>query len=140
MDENTIKTFISDQIDQKFKEKLGKSFDKKIGDIPTDALQLVPKKYVDQKIYAGYVNADGSAGKPFPSGWTVVNSSTAAYTITHNLGTTNYSILVTALYNNDGVIQTALFNNKAANSVGIIFFVKSGGNSNCAFSFAISIR
>lgn len=48
-------------------------------------------------IYSGYVVSGGTAGTPFPSGWTVSNLGTGAYQITHNLGTTNYIVVATPL-------------------------------------------
>lgn len=46
--------------------------------------------------YPGYVNAAGTAGTPFPAGWSVTSTGTGAYTVTHNLGTTNYTVVLTA--------------------------------------------
>jgi len=44
----------------------------------------------------GYVNSNGTAGTPFPSGWSVALTATGRYTVTHNLGTTNYVVLAIA--------------------------------------------
>jgi len=46
--------------------------------------------------YGGYVNANGTAGTPMPSGWTTAKTGTGAYTITHNLNTTSYVVVATA--------------------------------------------
>jgi len=48
-------------------------------------------------IGAGFVNAIGTAGTVFPSGWTVVSIGTGRYRITHNLGTTDYAVVLTPL-------------------------------------------
>jgi len=45
----------------------------------------------------GFVNAAGTPGGVFPTGWTVTNLSTGRYQITHNLGSTNYVVLLTPL-------------------------------------------
>jgi len=48
-------------------------------------------------IGTGFVNAAGTAGGVFPTGWTVTNLSAGRYEITHNLGSTNYVVLLTPL-------------------------------------------
>lgn len=89
MDEQNIKKLIKQELKSVF-------YQKRIGDTPTDALQLVNKKYVDSKS-SGYVGSVTSSGTStfLPSGWTVAHTSTGVYTITHNLGTTNYAVNVT---------------------------------------------
>jgi hypothetical protein len=47
------------------------------------------------KIYSGRVAAAGTAIK-LPSGWSSTKTATGKYTITHNLGTTNYTIVAIA--------------------------------------------
>ena len=47
--------------------------------------------------YGGYVTSAGAAGTPFPSGWTVAHTGAGRYTVTHNLGTTSYAVVPTAL-------------------------------------------
>ena len=99
---------LTQQIQQMIDTTLKNSFaQKRIGDSPTDALQLAPKKYVDSRVFTGQVKSD-VAGTPFPKGWSVNNGSTGNYTITHNLGTTNYSVSVTELTN--GTPTPAIFN------------------------------
>ena len=51
------------------------------------------------RIFWGYVNANGTAGIPFPKGWTS-SLSLVTYTITHNLATTNYVVIAIALLAN----------------------------------------
>lgn len=43
-------------------------------------------------IYTGFVLAAGTAGSPFPAGWSVAHLGTGQYAITHNLGTTAYTV------------------------------------------------
>lgn len=67
----------------------------KYGDTPTDALQLTPKKYVDTEIpYFGHVDNAGTA-VILPTGWTS-SVSLGLYTVTHNLGVSNYAVVVAA--------------------------------------------
>jgi len=64
------------------------------------------------KIYSGRVASDGSAVK-LPSGWSSSRTATGKYQITHNLGTTDYTI--TALANG----KHSLYSNKASNTIDI---------------------
>ena len=76
-----------------------RAFDKRIGDTPTDDLQLVNKKYCDANVpeagFFGLVNSDGTSGTPFPTGWTSTRTAQGRYQIDHNLGSTNYVVLLT---------------------------------------------
>lgn len=42
--------------------------------------------------YAGYVGSDGSTGNDLPTGWTAAQDATGLYTVTHNLGSTDYFV------------------------------------------------
>ena len=66
----------------------------KYGDTPTDALQLVNKKYVDGRVYVGaWVDTGAGINTVFlPTGWSVVKNSTGNYTVTHNLRRTDYCV------------------------------------------------
>lgn len=61
-----------------------------------------------QQVYGGFVNSGGTTGTPFPSGWTVATPGAGRYTITHNLATTNYSVVVSnkSAFSNVGSIVT----------------------------------
>lgn len=48
-------------------------------------------------IYGGLVNANGTAGSPFPSGWSVAVGAAGVYTITHNLGNASYVVVATSV-------------------------------------------
>jgi len=48
-------------------------------------------------IGTGFVNAAGTPGGVFPTGWTVTNLSAGRYEITHNLNTLDYVVLLTPL-------------------------------------------
>lgn len=92
MNDNEILSLINQQI-----AKQSAFATDKYGDTPTDANQLVPKKYVDTRTpYIGVVTSGGSAGAFFPPGWTVGVVGTL-YTITHNLGTSNYAFFGTSI-------------------------------------------
>lgn len=45
------------------------------------------------KIFIGFVNSGGTAGTPFPSGWSSTRLDPGVYRITHNLSTINYVVL-----------------------------------------------
>lgn len=45
--------------------------------------------------FGGYVNGDGTAAS-LPVGWSSAKTGTGAYTVTHNLGTTNYTVVAVA--------------------------------------------
>ena len=53
----------------------------------------VNKGQLDAKVYGGHVNAAGTAVY-LPTGWSSVRNSAGSFTITHNLGTTNYAPVV----------------------------------------------
>lgn len=55
-------------------------------------------------IYSGMVVSGGTAGSFFPSGWTVTDDGTGHYTVTHNLGTTSYSVVANAVA--EGLLTT----------------------------------
>lgn len=49
-----------------------------------------------QFVFPGYVKSDGTSAAPYflPSGWTCTKTGTGAYTITHNLGTLSYNVVL----------------------------------------------
>lgn len=52
-------------------------------------------KVFKNRAYALRIAAAGTAGTPWDkSGWTVTNPATGRYTVTHNMGTNNYSVAV----------------------------------------------
>lgn len=121
------------------KRVLKDNFSKRIGDTPTDAFQLVPKKYVDDAVlsaggYSGRVDSGGAAGTPFPTGWTSVKNSTGNYTVTHNLGTTAYAPVVSAV---GSTAVTARVPGINANNVQVYTTDSAGSLVDSAFSFII---
>lgn len=112
---------------------------RRVGDTPTDALQLTPKSYVDKSVassggYAGRVDSAGVAGTPFPAGWTSVRNSLGSYTVTHNLGTTAYAPVVSAV---GSTAVTARVPTIANNSVQVFTTDATGSLADSAFSFII---
>lgn len=86
--ENMIKTAVDKAVDFPTRKR---------GDTPTDVTQLTPKGYVDNAVGRfGIVLSDGTAGTPFPTGWTTTYVATGDYRVNHNLGTTKYAVLVSA--------------------------------------------
>lgn len=82
-----MQDFVQEKVDQ-----YGSFKNSKLGDTPTDALQLTPKKYVDGRVTGGSVNSDGTSGTPFPTGWSSSRLNVGRYQITHTLGTNNYAV------------------------------------------------
>lgn len=46
--------------------------------------------------HGGLVNSNGTAGTPFPTGWSVETTGTGFYVVTHNLGHSNYAVVAHA--------------------------------------------
>lgn len=114
---------------------------RKLGDTPTDNIQLTPKKYVDFTIssaiagvssvasavvFPGFVESN-AAGTPFPAGWSVVRNSGGNYTVTHNLNTTAYSVVVTV--KSALAITIGNINDKSANTFGVVFFKQTAATT-----------
>lgn len=123
------------------------NFQKKIGDTPTDAFQLVNKKYVDGKMYIGYVQSTGVPITNFPSGWSVVHGSTGNYVITHNLNLIQNSYIVLAMGVNVAPLNDAtwgvLGSPLAANSFTVQFMTYNSGTGlfagvNTDFNFILA--
>lgn len=85
-------------------------------------------------VYGGVVLSGGTAGTPFPTGWTVAHTGTGDYTITHNLGTTNYTFTGT-LFANTGAIIT--FNTQNTNTLEVLVKDLSGNLTDRTFSFIV---
>lgn len=87
--------------------------------LPTFQTKTIPV------LYGGYVSSGGSAGTPFPSGWTTQNTGAGNYLITHSLGTANYAVTVTgesarecnvtSIATNDFVVLTRISNGTLTN-------------------------
>lgn len=94
MDEKEVKKLIKQELKTSFAQK-------RVGDTPTDALQLVNKKYVDSKSsgYPGHANTAGTSTF-LPTGWSISGGVTGQSTITHNLGTSNYAVVASVLPQN----------------------------------------
>lgn len=129
------------EVERIAKQVLNKSFSKRIGDTPTDALQLVNKAYVDNNsgVHAGSVRSN-VATSFFPSGWSVSKTGTGRYLITHNLGTTNYSVAYTLI--GSFLVTIANITTKSANSFVIEFYNQTAAttwtNTDTDFDFIVS--
>lgn len=96
--------------------------------LPTTSTSTVP-------IYSGQVSSN-AAGSFFPAGWTLNHAGTGSYTLTHNLGDTNYAIVVTSVSSNIYVAVTL-----GTNSVDIeTFDASSGSNTNADFVFILTTQ
>lgn len=83
-------------------------------------LSFSPTTAPTKTTYVGYVTGTGSAGTPFPSGWTVASGSTGKYVITHNLNNTSY--VVNAINNSSFGGGIPFLNNHNANSFEIWWY------------------
>lgn len=59
-----------------------------------DWIELSPTQTSPASTYGGTVTVAGAAGTPFPDSWTV-SVTGGVYTITHNLGHSNYTVVAT---------------------------------------------
>ena len=127
-----------EQIKNLIDQRLSNSFVKKIGDTPTDALQLANKKYVDgkaSKVYFGVVASDGSAIN-LPSGWTSSRTGTGDFVVTHNLAASSNGYGVVANPSTDfGITKNA---NIGANSFEILFVDHNGNLLSTGFVFILT--
>lgn len=85
--------------------------------------------------YPGVVLSGGTAGTPFPSGWSVAHTGTGDYTITHSLGTSNYALTCTLF------AATNLFiniNNQNTNTVEVFIKNASGTATDATFHFLLA--
>lgn len=130
MDEEQVKKMIDESV------KKATAFSTvKYGDTPTDALQLVPKKYVDNlsaTIYSGFVNLNGTAGS-LPTGWTSSTTGTGQYTVTHNLN----SALYTCVAISSATVCFAVLNAINVNDVQLKFLNDTGSLTDCKFYFIL---
>jgi len=84
---------------------------------------------------AGNVSSAGVAATKFPPGWSVAYTSTGLYTITHNLGHSNYTVLATA---KDNLQAFAGARSVGANTFQVSVVDQSTSNPvDCAFGFAV---
>ena len=83
--------------------------------------------------YAGYVNSDGTAGH-LPSGWSSSTTGTGQYTVTHNLGTANYSAIAMSYASN----SICKFNSVGTTNVQFVFLdSKTQSLNNTEFYFIL---
>lgn len=126
--DSTLQQQIQGMIDTSLKSSFTQ---RRIGDTPTDTLQLTPKKYVaslvsanvtsivtqytssilavNNRMYPGYVKSTGAAGTPFPSGWTTSVLGTGNYQVIHNLNNTNNYVITATPFAANGAANDATY-------------------------------
>lgn len=110
---------------------------RKLGDTPTDALQLANKKYVDDRVMFGHVNADGTS-TILPTGWTSSKTATGTYLITHNLNSTAYGVVATPLFASDSrMTAVVLYQNANDFTINTIFTVSTDTDN--PFFFIVNV-
>jgi hypothetical protein len=87
------------------------------------------------RIYSGQVHSGGTAGSPFPSGWSVSGSG-GSYTVTHNLGTTNYVVVANSVTSGGNVLM--IVDSKNADDFTVL--AKNAGNpANTDWNFILHV-
>lgn len=71
------------------------------------------------------------------SGWSVTNPSTGTYTVTHNLGHTNYSVLLTVFASN---AKIAVITTRSVNSFTVVVTNNVGSLENNNFFFELVLK
>lgn len=84
-------------------------------------------------VYAGYINSGGTAGS-LPVGWSSSKTGTGQYTLTHNLGTANYSCLANAAF--AGAFMK--FNAINTNDVQFVFLDHNANLTDTRFYFILA--
>ena len=91
--------------------------------------------------YAGLVNADGTAGSPFPVGWSISKTISGRYDISHTLGTANYSVTVTVSGQNKITIPN--ISSRTGSVFEVYMYNQTGATSwsatDTAFYFIVSL-
>lgn len=85
--------------------------------------------------YSGAVASGGTAGTPFPSGWSVAKNSTGNYTVTHNLGTSSYVVVATIKSGGKQILNSDISNN----TFDILTYNASGSAVDGAFGFILIV-
>lgn len=95
---------------------------------------LTQKITTGSTAYSGLVTSAGAASTPFPTGWTVIKNSTGNYTVTHNLGNTNYGVCVTV---SDGVVNFLITNNRTSTTFDVLTYNSSFSSNDRSFYFIV---
>lgn len=86
----------------------------------------------------GKVTSAGAKSTPFLSDrWTVAKNSTGNYTITHNLGFTNYVPIVTA---SDTASRTICVSGETSTKFDVETYTDAGTQTDTAFNFIVYIQ
>jgi len=100
----------------------------------------VTQTQLSQKYYAGSWNSNATSTS-LPSGWSVTNPGNGEYILTHNLGTTNYSIVAMP---EDTLVPerptTCFYRSKAANTIAIWVGIDSGATPSRACQFVLILH
>lgn len=101
--------------------------------IQTAAIQdnAVNNDKLEKAYYAGQISEDGTTND-LPSGWSASRIWEGVYLITHNLGSSDYAVVVTA----DNV-RICSYSNKNTNSVQISTRTSANNADDSAFNFII---
>lgn len=86
-------------------------------------------------VYGGVVASNGTAGTPFPSGWTSQATATGIYVITHNLGHSNYAVVAWAY---STAVRAVNLSNKGTTAFTVTVKDSGGTDTANAFEFILT--
>lgn len=78
----------------------------------TEGNDWIPLASLERMAFSGEVAADGSAVS-LPAGWSVSKTATGTYRVTHNFGTTAYSVVATPLFSSDTRMTAVVLSREA---------------------------
>ncbi len=87
-------------------------------------------------LYFGYIS--GTTLSQSNASWTITNPTTGNYTIAHNFGTTNYTIVATALRGAGAGAYSAKIQQRNSNDARVTIFDDTGGSVASDFMFLIT--
>lgn len=116
------------ELSRLFYEHTHKGFDR--------SKQLPPVVFPTQvgKSYPGVVLSGGTAGTPFPSGWSITHIGTGDYKITHNLNSGSYAIVPVLFASTNLFIN---INNQNVNDVEVFIKNAAGTATDATFHFIL---
>lgn len=88
-------------------------------------------------IYCGTVGNGGAAGSVFPAGWSAVKNSLGNYTVTHNLGITNYIVVAQNYADSTGYF---IPQNWTATTFDVLTYNTSSSSADRAFAFILVVQ
>lgn len=92
-----------------------------------------PVAAIGTVVFHGFVVNSTDEGTPFPTGWSVSNNSTGSCTLTHNLGTTDYTIVCTS----EGTVSIMSPQTRGTDTITILSYSTAANLQNTDFFFMV---